>query len=179
MTAGRGIGAPSMAVEESSFGALLSRYRLAARLTQEELAERAALSARAISDLERGVRNRPQPLTVLQLADALQLSARDRATFEAAARLPAAIAPGDTQPTTQPPSGNFLGAVPAGVLVARDDEMRRIQASLDTVAAGAGQVLVLAGELGMGKTRLAQGIISRRRAGAFWWASVAATRVSR
>jgi transcriptional regulator with XRE-family HTH domain len=33
------------------FGDLLRRYRLAAGLTHEALAERAALSARAISDL--------------------------------------------------------------------------------------------------------------------------------
>jgi transcriptional regulator with XRE-family HTH domain len=36
-----------------SFGNLLRRYRSAAGLTQEELAERAGLSARAVSDIER------------------------------------------------------------------------------------------------------------------------------
>ena len=36
-----------------SFGALLKRQRLAAGLTQEALAERAGLSAKAVSDLER------------------------------------------------------------------------------------------------------------------------------
>jgi transcriptional regulator with XRE-family HTH domain len=38
----------------TTFGDLLRRYRLAAGLTQEELAEQAHLSPRAISDLERG-----------------------------------------------------------------------------------------------------------------------------
>jgi DNA-binding XRE family transcriptional regulator len=47
--------------EHLSFAVLLRRYRVAARLTQEELAERAALSARAITDLERGVRRFPYP----------------------------------------------------------------------------------------------------------------------
>ena len=41
--------------EQSSFGALLKHYRLAAGLSQEALAARASLSARTISDLERGV----------------------------------------------------------------------------------------------------------------------------
>ncbi len=42
-----------------SFGALLKRYRQAAGLTQEELAERAGLSRRGIADLERGERQTP------------------------------------------------------------------------------------------------------------------------
>ena len=39
-----------------AFGSLLRRHRQAAGLTQEELAERARLSARAVIDLERGAR---------------------------------------------------------------------------------------------------------------------------
>ncbi len=39
------------------FGDLLRRLRLAAGLSQEALAERAGLSARGISDLERGARD--------------------------------------------------------------------------------------------------------------------------
>jgi transcriptional regulator with XRE-family HTH domain len=38
----------------NGFGALLKRHRLAAGITQEGLAERAGISARAVSDLERG-----------------------------------------------------------------------------------------------------------------------------
>ncbi|MFL5656177.1 MAG: helix-turn-helix domain-containing protein, partial [Ktedonobacteraceae bacterium] len=45
--------------EQSSFGALLKRYRLAAGLSQEALAARASLSARTISDLERGIHGTP------------------------------------------------------------------------------------------------------------------------
>jgi len=45
-----------------TFGYLLRRYRVAAELSQEELAERAALSQRGISDLERGKRQLPLPL---------------------------------------------------------------------------------------------------------------------
>ena len=45
----------------STFGMLLRRYRVAAALTQEGLAERAGLSARGVQDLERGVRVAPAP----------------------------------------------------------------------------------------------------------------------
>src|SRR5260370_7651882 len=68
------------------FGALLKRARLAAGLTQEALAERAGLSLRAISDLERGVNRTPHQDTFRLLADALQLAPAERASFEAAAR---------------------------------------------------------------------------------------------
>jgi class 3 adenylate cyclase len=64
--------------EQQSFAVLLRRYRAAARLTQEELAERARMSARAITDLERGVRRFPYPDTVDRLAQALNLTAQQR-----------------------------------------------------------------------------------------------------
>src|SRR2546423_8896167 len=68
-----------------TFGALLRQHRRAAGLTQEALAERAGITAQAISALERGVRRRPHPSTVRLLAAALRLHAQDRAAFEAAA----------------------------------------------------------------------------------------------
>src|SRR5262249_17757958 len=63
----------------SSFGPLLRRYREASGLTQEQLAARAGLSARGISDLERGRRQVPRRETVSLLAEALALSPRKRA----------------------------------------------------------------------------------------------------
>lgn len=68
------------------FGEMLQRHRFAAGLTQEELAERARLSARAISDLERGAKTRPHLATIRQLADALQLSEEERGELQLAAR---------------------------------------------------------------------------------------------
>src|SRR5215470_14440076 len=68
-----------------AFGALLRHHRILAGLTQEALAERAGLSARAISDLERGLSRTPQAGTLDLLAEALQLSGPERADFEAAA----------------------------------------------------------------------------------------------
>src|ERR1700682_4023017 len=71
---------------EATFGALLRRHRQAAGVTQEELAERARLSARAVIDLERGAAHTPRRETVALLADALALPPPERSVFEAAAR---------------------------------------------------------------------------------------------
>ncbi len=49
---------------ETGFGELLRHYRIAAGLTQEELAERAGASTRGISDLERGARGLPRKDTL-------------------------------------------------------------------------------------------------------------------
>src|SRR5262245_5739068 len=68
----------------AAFGVLLRRYRLAAGLTHEALAELATLSPRAISDLERGARRNPHRHTVDLLVRALGLTGADWAAMEAA-----------------------------------------------------------------------------------------------
>ena len=83
------------------FGALLKRHRLAAGLTQEALAERAGLSAKAVSDLERDPDRLPRLATVTLLAGALAADQEARAELLAAARPPAApgaSAPGQALP---------------------------------------------------------------------------------
>src|SRR5947209_7844075 len=109
------------------FGFLLRRHRLEAELTQEALAERARVSARVVSDLERGVTRSPRAHTVWQLADALQLSPPERREFVAAARegngthgdvdqMPIEV---EEAHLDQPlPVGGFLGAIPSGPLIA-------------------------------------------------------------
>jgi tetratricopeptide (TPR) repeat protein/transcriptional regulator with XRE-family HTH domain len=68
------------------FAGLLRGLRTEAGLTQEELAEAAGLTSRAISYLERGEVTMPHRETVRLLADALRLAGPGRAQFEAAAR---------------------------------------------------------------------------------------------
>jgi transcriptional regulator with XRE-family HTH domain len=64
-----------------SFGERLRQLREAAGFTQEELASRANLTAKAVGALERGERKRPYPHTVRSLADALELSEGERAAL--------------------------------------------------------------------------------------------------
>ena len=62
------------AERDLSFGDQLRRYRTAAGLTQQALAERAGLSRRGIADLERGARRVPQANTVARLVEALGMT---------------------------------------------------------------------------------------------------------
>lgn len=151
--------------EASPFRVVLRRYRIAAGLSQQELAERAGLSLRAISDLERGVKTRPRPYTARQIADALQLPAVERVAFlETASGVVAqpashdgvGIQPTEARGSPHLVSGAFLGSLPTGALVARDDELAHMLASIDAVLRGEGRLIMLAGEPGVGKTRLAQ-----------------------
>src|SRR3954447_19521306 len=81
---------------ESRFASLLKAYRSAGGLTQVELAERAGMSVRGISDLERGLHPYPYVYTVRRLIAALELAAADAERLVAAAR---------RRPTKAPPAG--------------------------------------------------------------------------
>ena len=70
---------------ELSFAGLLRQFRAGARLTQEELAEAAGVSARSVSDLERGINRTARKDTAMLLADALGLTGQVRVLFVAAA----------------------------------------------------------------------------------------------
>ena len=109
------------------FGSRLRHLREAAGLTQEELAPKAGLSARAISVLERGERKRPYPHTLRSIAEALALGEEERTTLFAAlpergaAAIPAVPAAvwGVACPRGQPPRwwegrGKVAGLFPEG-----------------------------------------------------------------
>src|SRR5829696_9472589 len=72
--------------DPAHLAALVRRRRTAAALSQEELAERAGVSVRALSDLERGVHRAPRLETVRMLAEALGLREDERAGLLTAAR---------------------------------------------------------------------------------------------
>jgi predicted ATPase/DNA-binding XRE family transcriptional regulator len=128
----------------------LRRYRLEAGLTQEALAEGSGLSARAISDLERGLRTAPRKETVRLLASALKLDAATAATLERAAR----------KPRGEEESSQVADGLPAMAhgfmpkLAGRGREQALLRARLDSAQAGSGGLVLLAGEPGIGKTRL-------------------------
>src|SRR5439155_2972542 len=135
----------------SAFGELLRRYRVAATLTQEELAARAGLSARAVSDLERGAKCRPHPSTVRLLAEALELAGSARVAFEAARGRGTATSAATVEAVGSAAPLQGGGGPPP--LVGRQGELDLLECHL----AGEGPpLLLLAGEPGIGKTRLLQ-----------------------
>ena len=125
-------------------GQLLQRYRLLAGLTQEELAERAGYSGNYIGKLEQDQRELPAAAAD-RLATVLGLADQDREALLAA---------------RERRQGG--GGMPARLLAGREAEMAQIRQLL----AGTGPpVLLLAGEPGMGKTRLLEEAASRGAGG--------------
>ncbi len=147
--------------EPSEFGKLLRQYRLAAGLSQDMLAERATLSTRAISDLERGVRRSPRYETVELLISAFELSPREQAFFRAHARGEDSTSAED--PDARAAAQPLLAYAGARTLpfIGRAFDL----ALIDRHLAGQGQpCLLISGEPGIGKTRLLVEAASRAAA---------------
>jgi predicted ATPase/transcriptional regulator with XRE-family HTH domain len=131
--------------QQTSFGILLKRYRMAAGLTQEALATRAGLSARTVADLERGIHRVPRHDTFELLLAALDLTSQQRALFVAMLR-PEMTATADG---SRPPSRIPLPPTP---LIGREQEMAHARNFLQPDRV---RLLTLTGPAGVGKTRLA------------------------
>ena len=139
-----------MSRQTASFRESLRQLRQAAALSQEELAVRAGVSLRGISDLERGVRQAPHLTTVRLLADALALSPADRDALLAAARPVSAAEPPASAPVRTPPL-----PMPLTSLIGREPELAALVALVGT---GDVRLVTLTGPGGVGKTRLALAI---------------------
>ena len=133
------------------FGDLLRQYRLSANLTQDELAEKAGMSKRGISDLERGARSRPQRATLRLLVEALDLSGLKRADFVAAARRPP-LPRRATPVTADVPNTIAQPPAPLDVLIGRKQIIVEVAALLRRDET---RLVTLNGPGGVGKTRVA------------------------
>lgn len=134
----------------SAFADRLRRLREAAGLTQEELAERAGLTAKGISALERGDRRQPYPATVRAIAEALELAAPERAALIASLPSRSSTAVGRPAPEWRPPEATWPPE--ASPLIGRADEVALLR---DQLLLPDVRLLTVVGPGGVGKTRLA------------------------
>ncbi|HZT97688.1 MAG TPA: tetratricopeptide repeat protein [Chloroflexota bacterium] len=136
-----------MSNRTQNFSDLLRRRRLEVGLTQEELAERAGLSARAISDLERGRRTRPRVDTVAQLADALEMEPEARLAMERS------VARGRGRAAAESPA-RAAGPLPLDttLLIGREHDEAHVVSLFNRETV---RLVTLTGPGGVGKTRLA------------------------
>jgi len=128
-------------VTDETLSVTLKKLRAAAGMTQEELADRAGISARTVSDIERGLRTVVHGDTARRLAPALGLHDEERAKFEAVARR---LVDDTHQPGDLP--------IPPTRLLGRARELASITARLQSLEV---RLLTLTGPGGIGKTRLA------------------------
>jgi predicted ATPase/DNA-binding XRE family transcriptional regulator len=133
--------------KEAPFGERLRRLREEAGLTQEELASKAGLTAKAVSALERGERKRPYPHTVRSLAEALELPEDERASLVASVP---ARGVGDLAHHNEIAASTMPASLTP--LVGREREVEEIDGLLRAAAV---RLLTLTGPGGIGKTRLA------------------------
>ncbi|MEU9408772.1 helix-turn-helix domain-containing protein [Streptomyces sp. NPDC048281] len=130
---------------------MLRGHRRAVRLTLEQLAEASGVSARTLSDIERGRSRGPQHRTVTALADALALDGDTRTRFLELAR------DGRLEDHWNRPASG-LHELPCGVadFTGRSQELIWMSDLVYTESAPAvGVVGLITGSAGLGKTTLA------------------------
>jgi predicted ATPase len=124
----------------------LRRHRVLRGFSQEVLAERAGLSLRGLSDLERGLR-RPHATTIGRLVEALRLDDPEREALVASVLQSTA-----REPVRERSERSARLPVPLTSFVGRDAEIATLR---DMVSEGSSRLLTLVGPGGTGKTRLA------------------------
>lgn len=139
----------------ADFGTLLRRYRVAANLSQEALAERARISVNGVGSLERGDRRTPRRETLSLLLGALALNAEQRREFEAAASLSAGRRPQTPESVGRRNSETASLPLALTSFVGRDRELAEIGALVLSH-----RMVTLTGTGGVGKTQTALRVAS-------------------
>src|SRR3954449_3732942 len=150
-----------MAGDGVTCGQLLRRYRQAAGLTQEALAERSGYSANYLSKLERDQRQPPR-VALERLADILGLEERDREALRDA-REQHQPAPEPLPPAPMPMSPGLAPPplpLPPTSLLGREAELAALARLLGRPAV---RLVTIVGPPGVGKTRLALEVAAHRR----------------
>jgi transcriptional regulator with XRE-family HTH domain len=143
----------------AGFGDLLRAYRCRAGLTQQQMADFATLSVRAVRDLERGRAQHPRRDTVRLLSEALRLDARDRAAFRTAAGTDADAGwAGEAIAAGAPPA-------PEGALVGRSAQVSVLR---ELLTVDRQRLVDVVGIGGAGKTRLVNHVANDLHATLGW-----------
>ncbi len=139
-----------------TFGALLRQLRIAAGLSQEALAERARISAKAVGSLEVGARRAPYRETVEQLSIALNATPEERSQLTALAQSARTRKP-RTVVSPQSVAPHRLPSPPTR-LIGREKEVAAAETLLRSH-----RLLTLVGPGGVGKTRVAIELATEHR----------------
>ncbi len=136
-----------------SLGRLLREHRSGVGWTIEELAHRAGVSPRTVSDLERDRVRRPQRRTLTAVLDALGLAAAERDLVRRTAGV------------DRPPPGPCPMPEPPPHFTGRRDARDAIRALAGADTDGPAAVAVVTGQPGVGKTALALHVARELAAG--------------
>jgi tetratricopeptide (TPR) repeat protein len=141
-------------LDQLPFGAVLQYFRLAAVHTQQELADQVGYQLSLISMIERGQRFVKRRI-VEDFATVLGLLPEERATLLAAYARTAAIRAASKVAREQEKRAASGIAATLGPLIAREQQLEHLTAALQMARNGIGRWVVLSGEPGIGKSRLA------------------------
>lgn len=143
-------------MSDPHFGQLLREYRHNRGLTLEELGEASGISARTISDMERGRSRSPQRRSVVALADALELEGDRRRELIDVARA------GRQLPSQEAPRWCDLPR-PVNDFTGRATDLALIRSACNSWSTTDGDprnVVLITGHGGLGKTTLAARAVS-------------------
>ncbi|MCV2490954.1 helix-turn-helix domain-containing protein [Geodermatophilus sp. YIM 151500] len=143
-------------MDAEPLGQVVRGLRLAADLTLEGLSEASGISARALSDIERGAARAPQHRTMLAIAQALDLPEADRAALLQAAR------DGRRRPQ-RAPSWRLPLPRDTADFTGREAELASVTAALTGARAARSPLVVVTGPPGYGKTSVAVRASARLR----------------